>query len=90
MKKITQIQKRLMCHHYRHYNPAFPLLAQPKLPYTEVNFRWIEERRDREKEEREREKKTQEFKWPCNPIGSLCRSSNKALDDKDVFQCGRC
>lgn len=30
------------------------------------------------------------FKWPRNLIGPHRSSSNKALDDKDVFQCGRC
>lgn len=43
------------------------------------------------KGESERKQKTKKvFKWPRCPIGSLCSSSNKALDDKDVFQCGRC
>lgn len=41
------IQKRLICHYYRHHILAFPLLTQPKLSNGEFHFRWKEERRDR-------------------------------------------
>lgn len=47
----------------------------------------------RKKGERARGKENKQkkvFKWPRYPIGPLCSSLNKALDDKDVFQCGRC
>lgn len=64
VKTITQIQKSLMCHHYHYYIPAFPLLAQPKLPDGEIIFRWKGEGRNTE-----RESKEGVFKWPCYPIG---------------------
>lgn len=74
--------RRLICHDYRHHIPAFPPCTQPKLSNGEVHFRWEGEGRSRTTKN--------VFKWPRYPIGPLCSSSNKALDDKDIFQCGRC